>query len=37
MPLCEISENLNHPKYNKTILELFNECIDEEKVEIYDL
>ena len=37
MPLCEISENLNHPKYNKTILELFNECIDEEKVEIYDI
>ena len=37
MPLCEIAENLNHPKHNKTILELFNECIDEEKVEIYDL
>ena len=37
MPLCEIAENLNHPKQNKTILELFNECIDEEKVEIYDL
>ena len=37
IPLCEIAENLNHPKYNKTILELLNECIDEEKVEIYDL
>ena len=37
MPLCEIAENLNHPKHNKTILELFNECIDDEKVEIYDL
>ena len=34
-PLFEIASNLNHPKYNKTISQLLEECIDKEKVEIH--
>ena len=35
-PLFEIASNLNHPKYNKNISQLLEECVDTEKVEIYE-
>ena len=37
IPLCEIAENLNHPKYNKTIEELLKICKDTELVKEYAL
>ena len=36
LPLYEIAEELNHPKLNKTIAKLLDECIDVEKVDIYE-
>ena len=36
-PLMEIAPNLVHPKYNKTVSELFNESKDMEKVVEYVL
>jgi 2-amino-4-hydroxy-6-hydroxymethyldihydropteridine diphosphokinase len=35
IPLHEIAPNFVHPKYNKTIDELLQECKDTEKVETY--
>ena len=35
IPLHEIAPNFIHPKYNKTIDELLQECKDTEKVETY--
>ncbi|MDA9669035.1 2-amino-4-hydroxy-6-hydroxymethyldihydropteridine diphosphokinase, partial [bacterium] len=36
-PLKEIGENYIHPILQKTINELFLECLDEEKVSIYEV
>ena len=37
IPLHEISPNFTHPKYNKTISELMQECKDTEKIEEYEI
>ena len=34
-PMCEIAHGFIHPKLNKTISQLLEECIDEEKVNVY--
>ena len=34
-PMCEIASGFIHPKLNKTISQLLEECIDEEKVNVY--
>ena len=34
-PMCEIAPGFIHPKLNKTISQLLEECIDEEKVNVY--
>ena len=34
-PMCEIAPGFIHPKLNKTIRQLLEECIDEEKVNVY--
>ena len=34
-PMCEIARAFIHPKLNKTISQLLEECIDEEKVNVY--
>ena len=34
-PMCEIAPDFIHPKLNKTISQLLEECIDEEKVNVY--
>ena len=34
-PMCEIGPGFIHPKLNKTISQLLEECIDEEKVNVY--
>ena len=34
-PMCEIAPDLIHPKLNKTISQLLEECIDDEKVNVY--
>ena len=34
-PMCEIAPAFIHPKLNKTISQLLEECIDEEKVNVY--
>ena len=34
-PMCEIAPVFIHPKLNKTISQLLEECIDEEKVNVY--
>ena len=34
-PMCEIAAGFIHPKLNKTISKLLEECIDEEKVNVY--
>ena len=34
-PMCEIAPSFIHPKLNKTISQLLEECIDEEKVNVY--
>ena len=36
-PLCDIASKMVHPKYNKTIEELLQECNDTELVEEYAL
>ncbi|MBT7895527.1 MAG: 2-amino-4-hydroxy-6-hydroxymethyldihydropteridine diphosphokinase [Flavobacteriales bacterium] len=36
IPLCEIAQDFNHPKYNKNISMLLEECLDVEKVNIYE-
>lgn len=36
-PLCDIASKMVHPKYNKTIEELLQECNDTELVEEYSL
>ena len=33
--MCEIAPAFIHPKLNKTISQLLEECIDEEKVNVY--
>lgn len=35
-PLNELAPNFVHPKLNKTIAQLLNDCKDQEKVEIYE-
>ena len=35
LPMCEIAPSFIHPKLNKTISQLLEECIDEEKVNVY--
>jgi len=34
-PMCEIASAFIHPKLNKTISQLLEECIDDEKVNVY--
>ena len=34
-PICEIAPGFIHPRLNKTISKLLEECIDEEKVNVY--
>ena len=34
-PMCEIAPGFIHPKLNKTISQLLEECIDDEKVNVY--
>ena len=34
-PMCEIGPGFIHPKLNKTISQLLEECIDDEKVNVY--
>ena len=34
-PMCEIASGFIHPKLNKTISQILEECIDEEKVNVY--
>ena len=34
-PMCEIAPAFIHPKLNKTISQLLEECIDDEKVNVY--
>ena len=34
-PMCEIAPAFIHPKLNKTISQLLQECIDDEKVNVY--
>ena len=34
-PMCEIAPGFIHPKFNKTISQLLEECIDDEKVNVY--
>lgn len=34
-PMCEIAPVFIHPKLNKTISQLLEECIDDEKVNVY--
>ena len=34
-PICEIAPAFIHPKLNKTISQLLEECIDDEKVNVY--
>ena len=34
-PMCEIASGFIHPKLNKTISQLLEECIDDEKVNVY--
>ena len=34
-PMCEIAHSFIHPKLNKTISQLLEECIDDEKVNVY--
>lgn len=34
-PMCEIARAFIHPKLKKTISQLLEECIDEEKVNVY--
>ena len=34
-PMCEIAPGFIHPKLNKNISQLLEECIDEEKVNVY--
>ena len=34
-PMCEIAPGFIHPKLNKTIIQLLEECIDDEKVNVY--
>ena len=34
-PMCEIAPRFIHPKLNKTISQLLEECIDDEKVNVY--
>ena len=34
-PICEIAPAFIHPKLNKTIIQLLEECIDDEKVNVY--
>ena len=34
-PMCEIAPGFIHPKLNKTISQLLQECIDDEKVNVY--
>jgi len=35
-PLNELAPNFVHPKLNKTVEQLLNDCKDQEKVEIYE-
>jgi len=35
-PLNELVPNFVHPKLNKTIEQLLNDCKDQEKVKIYE-
>ena len=37
LPLNEIAPNFIHPKYDKTITQLLEECLDEESVMIYEV
>ena len=37
LPLNEIAPNFVHPKYDKTITQLLDECLDEESVMIYEV
>ncbi|MDC3104829.1 2-amino-4-hydroxy-6-hydroxymethyldihydropteridine diphosphokinase [bacterium] len=34
-PMCEIAPGFIHPKLNKTISQLLEECIDDKKVNVY--
>lgn len=34
-PICEIAPGFIHPRLNKTISQLLEECIDDEKVNVY--
>ena len=36
-PLNEIAPNFIHPKYDKSIAQLLEECLDEESVTIYEV
>ena len=36
-PMCEIASEFIHPKFNKSIVQLLEECLDEDKVELYVL
>lgn len=37
IPFAEIQPEFIHPKYDKTIIQLLNECSDDEKVLVYEL